>query len=179
MPGIISAGQSDKGMMFAAEHADYNFLSGGGENEAASIARQVDRLNAATAKTGLDVKALALIMVIADETDEAAYAKWEHYKSGTDHEAIAWRDSQAGADKKAEKLSTAGRMLSEQHELPTNMARFIGSYATVAAKLDELAAVEGLRGVMLTFDDFVLGIEDFGTKIQPLMKSRVGMAAAA
>ncbi len=34
--------------------------------------------------------------------------------------------------------------------------------------LDELAAVPGVRGVMLTFDDFVIGMEQFGTRILPL-----------
>jgi len=38
--------------------------------------------------------------------------------------------------------------------------------------LDEVASVPGTQGVMLTFDDFVQGIEDFGRKIQPLMSSR-------
>ena len=38
--------------------------------------------------------------------------------------------------------------------------------------VDEAAAVPGTKGIMLTFDDFVQEIEDFGTKIQPLMKSR-------
>lgn len=37
--------------------------------------------------------------------------------------------------------------------------------------LDEVAE-QPIKGVMLTFDDFVQGVEDFGTKIQPLMKSR-------
>src|SRR2546430_807228 len=32
---------------------------------------------------------------IADETDAAAIAKWEHHKAGTDMEALAWRDAQA------------------------------------------------------------------------------------
>jgi pyrimidine oxygenase len=36
--------------------------------------------------------------------------------------------------------------------------------------LDELAAVPGVRGVMLTFDDFVIGMEQFGTRIMPLMR---------
>jgi pyrimidine oxygenase len=38
--------------------------------------------------------------------------------------------------------------------------------------LDEMAAVPNTGGVLLTVDDFVQGIEDFGTRIQPLMKSR-------
>jgi pyrimidine oxygenase len=38
--------------------------------------------------------ALEMTMIIADETDAAAVAKWEHYKTGTDHEGIAWRESQ-------------------------------------------------------------------------------------
>ena len=40
--------------------------------------------------------------------------------------------------------------------------------------LDEVAAVPGVRGVMLTFDDFVIGMEQFGRRIQPLMKCRQG-----
>jgi pyrimidine oxygenase len=38
--------------------------------------------------------------------------------------------------------------------------------------LDELATVEGVAGVMLTFDDFILGMEAFGERIQPLMTCR-------
>jgi pyrimidine oxygenase len=38
--------------------------------------------------------------------------------------------------------------------------------------MDEIATVPGLAGVLLTFDEFVTGTEIFGTRIQPLMKSR-------
>ena len=38
--------------------------------------------------------------------------------------------------------------------------------------LDEMATVTGVQGVMMTFDDFVLGMENFGARIQPLMRSR-------
>jgi hypothetical protein len=38
--------------------------------------------------------------------------------------------------------------------------------------LDELATVPGVRGVMLTFDDFIIGMEQFGTRILPLMHCR-------
>jgi pyrimidine oxygenase len=58
-----------------------------------------------------------------------------------------------------------------------NMGTLVGSYASVARMLDEMAEVPNTGGVLLTFDDFVVGIEAFGTHIQPLMKSRAHVAA--
>src|ERR1700739_3763832 len=58
------------------------------------------------------------------------------------------------------------------NHLPTNQGVFVGSYASVAQMLDEMATVPGVCGVMLTFDDFVIGMEQFGQRIQPLMKCR-------
>ena len=46
------------------------------------------------------------------------------------------------------------------------------SYETM---LDEMAEVPNTGGVLLTFDDFVEGVEKFGTRVQPLMKSRRGV----
>ena len=48
----------------------------------------------------------------------------------------------------------------------------MGSYASVARMLDEMSAVPGVRGVMMTFDDFVIGMEQFGIRILPQMRSR-------
>ena len=53
-----------------------------------------------------------------------------------------------------------------------NMGTLVGSYASIARMLDEVAEVPGTSGVLLTFDDFVRGMDDFGRKIQPLMKCR-------
>jgi pyrimidine oxygenase len=38
--------------------------------------------------------------------------------------------------------------------------------------LDECATVPGTKGIMLTFDDFLAGMDQFGQHIQPLMKCR-------
>ena len=38
--------------------------------------------------------------------------------------------------------------------------------------LDEVAAMPGVKGIMLTFDDFLKGMDDFGQQIQPLMACR-------
>jgi len=42
-----------------------------------------------------------------------------------------------------------------------------------------MATVPGTRGVMLTFDDFVIGMEPFGTRIIPSMRCRDGARKAA
>jgi pyrimidine oxygenase len=176
---IICAGQSDAGTRFASTYCEYNFCSGGGVNQPRSVEPSVARLVAANAETGNDCGALILQMVIADETDEAAMAKWEHYKAGTDLEALAHRDAQAYDDPNVDPYSTKNRRrtMGVEH-LPTNQGVFVGSYATVARLLDEQASVPGVRGVMLTFDDFLIGMEQFGQRIQPLMKSRAAALAA-
>ncbi len=170
---IICAAQSDAGTRFAAQYADYNFCGGGGVNQPTVVAPSVARLVEATANTGRDCGALVLQMVIADETDAAAMAKWEHYKAGTDREALAWRDAQAADDPSTDPYAQPNkRRTLGIDELPTNQGVFVGSYSTVAGMLDELAAVPGVRGVMLTFDDFVTGMEQFGTRILPLLRCR-------
>lgn len=177
---IICAAQSDRGTRFAAQYGDFNFCAGFGVNEPTRVAHSVSRLLAANQATGRDVPALVLTMVIAEETDEAAMAKWEHYVAGTDFAALAWRDAQATADPSQDPYSSARRRLSHGGaKLPCSHGVLVGSYATVAHMLDELAAVPGVRGAMLTFDDFVSGVEKFGRYVQPLMASRAGLRAAA
>jgi pyrimidine oxygenase len=126
----------------------------------------------ASAITGRDVGALILIMVISDETDAAAMAKWEYYKAGTDTAAIAWRDAQAGDDPNKDPYATPNRRkLQGGAKWPATHGVLVGSYASVGRMLDQVAEVPGVRGVMLTFDDFVVGMEQFGTRIMPLMRS--------
>ena len=177
---IVSAGQSERGMRFVSDHSDYNFVATTGLNNPKAIAPTIERLNRATTGAGRTIGALVLIMVIADETDAAAHAKLRHYDAGADLEALAWMGSQSGMDKKASKESTAALLAdAEQNAQASYLQTLCGSYATVAAALDEVASVEGVAGVMLAFDDFVLGMEQFGRHIQPLMKSRAHIPAAA
>jgi pyrimidine oxygenase len=170
---IVGAGQSDRGMRFVAEYGDYNFVGAPGLNDSSGVVDVVARVSAAVRRTGRDVGALLLVMVIADKTDEAAFAKWEHYKAGTDLEALQWQATQAGADTKAQDGSTASNLARViKDPQPTGIMKLIGSYESVARRLDEIAEVPDLKGVMLTFDDFIVGMEQFGEHIQPRMKSR-------
>ncbi len=175
---IVGAGQSDRGMRFVAEYGDLNFVGAGGLNDTKAPVAVLGRVKAAVAATGRDVGALLLLMIIAAETDEAAFAKWQHYKDGTDIEALQWQADQAGADSKAQEGSTASglaRVIKDPQ--PTGILKLIGSYENIARMLDEIAATPGLKGVMLTFDDFIIGMEQYGEHIQPRMKSRAGASA--
>ena len=177
---VICAAQSDAGTKFAAKYADYNFCSSGGLNAPTMVAPSAARLLAATKEAGTNCSALVLTMVIADETDDAAMAKWEHYKAGTDMEALAYRDAQASDDPSLDPLAGPNkRKTLGTHGLPTQGGVLVGSYASIARMLDELSEVPGVQGVMLTFDDFIIGMEQFGTRVLPLMRCRESLQVAA
>lgn len=169
---VVCAGQSPAGIRFAARHGDTNFCAGLGQNDPGATAPNIARLVQATAETGRRCGAYVLYMVIAGETDEAALATWEGYRDGVDTEAVAWLTAQAGADTGADATSTARWMAMAKSAVNFNIGLLVGSYTTAARLLDEAAAVPGTTGLMLVFDDFRLGVEAFGQRIQPLMRCR-------
>lgn len=176
---IVAACQSATGMDFAAEYADFNFVMGSGINTPTVIQAGNQKLVDAAAKTGRDVGAYVLFMVIADETDELAEATWESYRDGADVEALAWMADQGGKDTKADSNSTARSINLPQGAVNMNMGTLVGSYAKIAGMLDEVAELVGTKGIMLVFDDFLIGLDKFGEKIQPLMKSRKHVTGVA
>jgi pyrimidine oxygenase len=169
---IVCAGQSGGGMAFAAQYGDYNFCMASGVNTPTANAASVARLAEAAQKTGRDVGAYVLFMVIADETEAAAMAKWKLYNAGADPEALAWMFEQAGADTNADAGSTARTLQIPEGAVNTNMGTLVGSYQSVATMLDEAAQVPGVKGIMLCFDDYATAIDAFGQHIQPLMTCR-------
>ena len=169
---LICAGSSNEGLAFTAEYADYSFALGMGTNTPTAFASVSQRLMDAKAKTGRDVSAYILFMIIADETDEAAMAKWELYRDGVDKEAVKWLVGQAAANTSED--TNTKQLAAEKAAVNLNMGTLVGSYASIARMLDEVATVPGTAGVLLTFDDFEKGIEAFGQEIQPLMECRKG-----
>ncbi|WP_405746798.1 pyrimidine utilization protein A [Streptomyces sp. NBC_01525] len=173
---IVAAGQSSSGRRFAAEHADDNFVLGSGVNTPLALADTTAALMDEARRTGRDVGVLSLFMVIADETDEAARAKWQDYHDHADHAALAYMSGETAADATDDASATARTIALPEGAVNFNMGTLVGSYETVARMLDEIAEVPGIKGIMLVFDDFLEGIENFGTRIQPLMRSRSGRA---
>jgi len=169
---LVGAGQSERGMDFVANYGDYNFVTCGGINKPYQHQGTVEKLVEASKKTDRDVGAYILCMVIMGETDEEAMAKWEHYKEGADMGALAWMADQGGKDTTADANSTSRHINLPEGAINFNIGTFIGSHATVAKLLDEAASIPGTKGIMLTFDDFLVGIDEFAEKVQPLMACR-------
>ncbi len=176
---VVSAGQSDRGMEFAAEWCEYNFCLGEGVNEPTKAAAVPARVKAHAAKTGRDVGAYMLYMVIAEETDQAALAKWDLYNRGADREALAHLIGKAAEDPNLTETSTASAISRAASPINFNMGTIVGSYENCARMLDEAATMPGVKGIMLTFDDFIGGLDTFGRRVQPLMKCREGHPHAA
>lgn len=103
------------------------------------------------------------------------------YRDGADVDALAWMAHQGSKDTKADSNATAKSINLPEGAVNLNMGTLIGSYTKVAGMLDEIAEVPGTKGIMVTFDDFLVSMDKFGEKIQPLMKCRahVGATAAA
>ncbi len=166
---IVGAGQSPRGVRFVAEHGDYNFIQALGVNEPRRHASQVQALADAAAAAGRAVGAYVLCLVVAAETDAEAMARWQSYVAGQDVEALRWMAGQGAADAGA---ITAKIINIPEDAMHLNIGTFVGSYETVAGLLDEVASIEGTRGIMIAFDDFEGGLDAFGERVQPLMRCR-------
>ncbi|MGJ8526678.1 Pyrimidine monooxygenase RutA [Halomonadaceae bacterium LMG 33818] len=168
---IICAGQSDTGMAFSARHADYNFVFGKGVNTPTAFSPAVERMRRFSQEAGRDVGSIGLFMIIAAETEQEARQRWEHYKAGADEGALSWLTDQAARDTRSGKDTNVRQMSDPTSAVNINMGTLIGSFEQVAAMLDEIDAMDGVAGVLLTFDDFVEGVENYGQRIYPKMKS--------
>ena len=94
-----------------------------------------------------------------------------------DEEALSWLTEQSQKDTRSGADTNVRQMADPTSAVNINMGTLVGSYASVARMLDEVAAVPGAEGVLLTFDDFLTGVETFGERIQPLMQCRAHIPA--
>jgi pyrimidine oxygenase len=161
---IVSAGASPRGRRFTAEHCDYNFT--GSITGPEGVAEVNRALREEADKTGRDISSYLSYMVIMGETDRDAQRKVDLYNAGLDTEAIAYMQSQAALDTKS--TGTSARMISRQTKA-VSATTIVGSPATVAERFAELGSVPGTGGFMLNFDDFIEGVEVFGSEVMPLL----------
>jgi len=141
---LVAAGQSDRGMEFAAQYCDFNFALGEGVNEPTKAAGVPARMLAHAQKIGRDVGSYMLYMIIADETDEAAIAKWDLYNQGADLDALEHLLGKVAEDTAPSETSMAAAIQRSASPINFNMGTLVGSYGKVAAMLDEAAEMRQL-----------------------------------
>jgi len=168
---IICAGQSERGLRFTAQHADYSFL-GGQDDTLADLGRLNAKLQGVAAEFGRKVGAYVLLTVIAEETDAAALAKRDHFVEHSDKAAMQEWARVAGLD--------FSRATYKDLAVQTFMAipYVAGSYQTVADYLDGLAE-QGLAGVCFIFPDYERDLRRLIDNILPRLRHGKERATAA
>ncbi|MBV9593998.1 MAG: LLM class flavin-dependent oxidoreductase [Actinobacteria bacterium] len=168
---IVSAGQSPRGKKFISDYADFHFGAGSNQEE---VQKSNSALLNAAATTQRKVGAFANAMIVLGDTDADAMRKVELYTQGADIEAIDFVTGQYALDTAKDGSSAA---IVERRRTAERVSPFYGggtpmagSAETVARKLDEMAVVKGTDGIMLTFDDFVEGLDRFGQEVMPLLQ---------
>ena len=164
---LVCAGQSDRGMEFCATYGDYQFIIGTEDLDV--VRNDAARLVAAAEKTGRDVGIYVLFHITMGDTDDEGQAKWQHYQDGADLEAIKFLIGAAEMDTAG---ATADKIAEMKQAFNLNIGAIAGSHATIAARLDEVAAIPGVKGAMCVFDDYPVATKEFGEKVMPLMASR-------
>jgi len=167
---IVCAGQSERGLRFTAQHADFSFL-GGQDDSLADLGRLNAKLQEMAQGYGRKVGAYVLLTVIAEETDEAAYAKRDFYIARSDKAAMAEWARVAGMD--------FSRATYRDLAIQTFMAipYVAGSYQTVADYLDGLAE-QGLAGVCFIFPDYEHDLQRLIDNVLPRLKYRSASPAS-
>jgi len=159
---IVCAGQSDRGIQFTAELGNYNFVLG----ELETVSNINIRLKKKAAACNRQVGTYALFTVVAAPTDAAAQTRVQELAENADIAAIqAWGGALATDQE-------GGMSKAMQAEMFMGIPTIIGSYATVAAKLDQLATETTIDGVLFTFPNFVDDITTFGEAVMPLLQCR-------
>jgi FMN-dependent oxidoreductase (nitrilotriacetate monooxygenase family) len=172
-PVLFQAGSSERGLLFAGQHAECVFISG--QNKASTKA-QVDKVRAsavAARRNGDDVKIFMGLNVIVGETEAAAQAKLAEYKQYASAEAgvahfsasTAIDFSQYELDEpiqhvKSNAIQSATKILQnndwtrrkllDQHALGGRYITLVGSAEQVADELEAWIGETGLDGFNLT-----------------------------
>ena len=165
---IVCAGQSDRGMQFCATYGDYQFIIGNDDFAVTAADRGVCWIM--PRRPGATWDPMRCTSSSPGRPTPRRSRSGRTTGRVADLEAIAYMTGQANLDVSG---STAAIITQMQNAFALNIGKLVGSHTTVAKQLDELATIDGLKGVMCIFDDFVAGTEDFGRNVMPLLHCRL------
>ena len=179
---LVSAGQSSAGRQFVAQIGGYSFAMVAAERLhglAADLRQQA-------IGQGTRVGTYALFHLVAEETDELAWRRARTIAAAGDIEAIQNVVRSANLD--SVKDGTTGQLRESATtdtgllagDIETSNLAFmgcpalVGSYETVARKIDAIAEDPNIEGLLFSWPEWVSGIRNFGERIIPLLACRRG-----
>ncbi|KAL2819601.1 luciferase-like domain-containing protein [Aspergillus cavernicola] len=201
-PFIFQAGTSTAGKAFATKHAECMFLAG---LEPTAVRKSVDDIRARAIQHGRDpnsIKTITGILVVVDETDEKAQAKWEDYLSYVDLEGAAtlfggWTGTDLSTFDEGEYFRFTGpgaiqslvnswtatvpgteglkwtrERVAQEIAIGGPHARAIGSPKTVADILERWVEESGIDGFNLSYAVAPGDFEDIVKYLLPELRSR-------
>ena len=160
---VVCAGQSERGMRFLAGVGDKNFVNAADIESARAISKRVKEIGE---EAGREVGTYALFTIISGETDDEAqrYESW--IREGTDAEAL---DGFMAAIK-SDPVGVSPAKLQAQAFM--GFPTFTGGYDSVVEFLDELESETSLDGVLVTWPDYLKGVQEFGERVIPHLARR-------
>lgn len=163
-PAIISAGMSDRGIEFAARHADASFVAGFDLAATKDLAR---RVHAAAAATGRDIKCYGTYTIIEAASDTEANERLRRFDDAVDRDTLA----KIGRHVREDAATGATMREVDRRVVARGSSIFspalVGSPQTIVEQFRRIVEETELDGVMLTFPDWYDDFEAFGTEVVP------------
>jgi pyrimidine oxygenase len=166
LPKIICAGQSDRGMRFTSEYADYQFM--GGKLDPAELTVQMERVKTASATAGRPMEAFPLYQCVVRDSLEECEDVIGNWRDHQDLDAVTNMMGHAA-------MNTSSEDLNSLHATLMGTDNFMlweiikGDPKSVAEQIRAIADVDGVSGVMFTFQDYLVDIDRFGREVMPLL----------
>ena len=168
---IVCAGQSPAGIAFTAQHGDHSFIMA----EKALLAKTCQTMRDKAKENNRPVGIYALFQLVLAGNDHEALRICEEIVTKADKGACtnilasAAMDTNQGGT--SDRMKTGlSRSFEDGNLAFMGMPVIHGSPATVAAKIDEIAAETGCDGILFSMPDFVPSIKMFGETVMPKLK---------
>jgi alkanesulfonate monooxygenase SsuD/methylene tetrahydromethanopterin reductase-like flavin-dependent oxidoreductase (luciferase family) len=158
---------SDRGIAFAASHADASFVAGFDLQRTKELG---ERVAAAAVVTGREVRCYGTFTIVQGASDEEAAGRVRAFDAHADHETL----SRIGGNERADVQAAGTRNEIQRGMLDRGSSIFtptlVGAADTIVNGFRWLATETTLVGVMLTFPDWYRDLDDFGIHVVPLLK---------
>jgi FMNH2-dependent dimethyl sulfone monooxygenase len=164
-PVLMSAGNSPRGLRFAAEHCDLNFIAAPSPEAAGETAAKVKRY--AREEFGRELKVFGQVYVICRDTEQEAREVYDDIaQTHGDREGVRnLLDILVPNSQSADWEAMAPALIAGYGSFP-----LVGTPEQVAAGLIAFSEV-GLDGLTVSWPEYLAGIERYTADILPLLVS--------